>query len=144
MLKTWTSLLALFALLTGCASMSPSARETQAVRIEGTPGMGVIYVIRTNPDLSYVPAQIALDDRLLGTTHAGTYFRVEVPPGRHRISGYGVDGGTITLDVQANRIYFVHQTVAGNWRSPTSLSSFYRLIDEQRARAAMVGASRAG
>ena len=144
MLKTWTTLLVVATLLIGCASMSPSPRDTQAVRIEGTPGVAVIYIVRTNPDLSYVPAQIAINDQLLGTTHAGTYFRVEVPPGRHRIRGYGVDSGTITLDAQADRVYFVHQTVAGSWRSPTSLTSFYRLIDEQRARAAMVGASRAG
>ena len=144
MLKTWIGTLALVSLLAGCASMGPSAQQMQAVRIEGAPGMAVIYIIRTNPDLSYVPAQIAIDDRMLGTTSAGTYFRVEVPAGRHRISGYGVDAGTITIDAQADRIYFVHQTVAGNWRSPTSLSSFYRLIDESRARAAMVGASRAG
>jgi hypothetical protein len=144
MLKNLIGVMGLVAALAGCASMGPSAQETQAVRIEGTPGMAVIYVIRTNPDLSYVPAQIAIDDRLLGTTHAGTYYRIEVPAGRHRITGYGVDGGNITIDAQADRVYFVHQTVAGNWRSPTSLSSFYRLIDESRARAAMVGASRAG
>ena len=143
-MKTWIGTIAVLALLAGCASMGPSAQQTQAVRIEGTPGMAVIYIVRTNPDISYVPAQIALDDRLLGTTYAGTYFRVEVPAGRHRISGYGVDGGHISIDAQADRIYFVHQSVAGNHRSPTSLSSAYRLIDESRARAAMVGASRAG
>ena len=144
MLKTVTHLIALLALLAGCASFEPSARETQAVNIQSTPGMAVIYIMRSNPDLSYVPAQIALDGDLLGTTHAGTYFRVEVPAGRHRISGYGVDGGTIAFDTQAGRVYFVQQHVAGSWRSPTSLSSAYRLIDEAKARAVMVGASRQG
>lgn len=144
MLKNCIGVLSVMALLAGCASMSPSSQELQSVHIEGAPGMAVIYVVRTNPDFSYVPAQIALDDKLLGTTYAGTYMRLVVPPGRHRITGYGVDAGAITLDTQADRIYFVHQTVAGNTRSPTSLSSFYRLIDESKARAAMVGASRAG
>ena len=144
MLKTVTGLLALLALLAGCASLEPSPRDTQAVNIQSTPGMAVIYIMRSNPDLSYVPAQIALNGNLLGVTHAGTYYRVEVPAGRQRLSGYGVDGGNITFDTQAGRVYFVQQHVAGNWRSPTSLSSSYRLIDEAKARAVMVGASRMG
>lgn len=140
MSKTWIAILAVLASLAACAPLPPAAE----VRIEGTPGVAVIYIVRTNPDLSYVPAQISFDDRMLGVTYAGTYFRVEAPAGRHRIAGYGVDGGTINVDVQADRIYFVHQTVASTMRSPTSLSSFYRLIDETRARKAMAGASRAG
>lgn len=141
MFKTSIVLLAAL-LLTACAPL-PRA-DPQSVRIEGTPGMSVIYLVRTNPDLSYVPAQIALDERMLGVTHAGTYFRLEVPAGRHRISGFGVDGGTITFDTQPDRVYFIRQTVAGIGRSPTSLTSFYSLIDEARARSAMAGASRAG
>jgi hypothetical protein len=141
-IKARIALLAALVVIAACAPL-PTA-DPQAVRIEGTPGMSVIYLVRTNPDLSYVPAQIALDDRMLGVTYAGTYFRLEVPAGRHRISGFGVDGGTITIDTQADRIYFIRQTVAGSWRSPTSLSSFYSVIDEARARAAMAGASRAG
>lgn len=144
MLKTWFGLLAFLMVLAGCASPGPSDRDRQAVRIEGTPGMAVIYLVRSNPDLSYVPATVTLDDRVLGTTHAGTYFRVEVPAGRHRLSGFGGDSGGITLNVQAGQIYFVHQTVAGTWRSPSALSSFYRVIDEQRARSMMAGASRLG
>ena len=61
MLKTMTGILAVLALLAGCASLDSSPRDTQAVNIQSTPGMAVIYVIRTNPDLSYVPAQIAID-----------------------------------------------------------------------------------
>src|SRR5688572_13295366 len=120
MLKIWIGALSLLAALTGCESMLPSSQAMQAVRIEGTPGMAVIYIVRPDPDLSVVAAPIALDDRLLGTTYPGTYFRVEVPAGRHRLSGYGVDSGNITLDVQAGQVYFVQQHVAGIRRSPTS------------------------
>jgi len=142
MLKTWTGLLALIALLAGCAPLSP--RDLEAVRIEGTPGKAVIYLVRTNPDLSTVSATVTLNGELLGTTHAGTYFRVEVPAGRHRFSGYASDTGSITVDAQADRVYFIRQTVAGYERSASSLSSFFSMIDEKRARAAMVGADRIG
>ena len=142
MLKTWTGILALIALLAGCAPLSP--RDREAVRIEGTPGKAVIYLVRTNPDLSTVSATVTLNGDLLGTTHAGTYFRVEVPAGRHRFSGYAGDSGSITVDVQSDRIYFIRQTVAGYERSPSSLSSFFSMIDEKRGRAALVGADRIG
>lgn len=139
-----SAVVALLGALAGCASFSPNPEAMQAVNIQGTPGKAVIYVVRGNPDLSIVAAQIALDGELLGTSYAGTYFRVEVPAGRHRLSGYGVDNGNISLDVQADRIYFVQQYVTGIRRSPTSLSSSYKIIDEARARATMVGAARNG
>ena len=143
MLKTWTGVFVLIAALAGCAPMQP-AGNPQSVRIEGTQGMAVIYLIRPMPDLSYVPAQVYVGDRLIGSTHAGTYYRIEVPAGRHRITGFGVDGGNITLDTQANGVYFVQQRVAGFARSPTSYTSSYQIIDEARARAVMANASRSG
>ena len=143
MTKLRVGILALSALVAGCAGYG-SQQSAQAVRIEATPGMGVIYVVRTKPDLSYVPSQVTLDERLIGTTYAGTYYRVEVPAGRHRLSGYGRDNNAITLDVHADRVYFVHQTVAGSWRSPSSLSSFFKQVDEQRGRALLARTLYAG
>lgn len=142
MLKTWIGILAVLASLAACAPFPPAA-ETQAVRIEGTPGMAVIYLVRTRPDVSYLTAQVVVDDKIMGATFAGTYMRIEVPAGRRHISGYGHDNGALTLEVQADRIYFIQHTVSGSWRA-TSPHSFFRVIDEARARAAMVGASRAG
>lgn len=144
MTRTWLSFVVALALLAGCAT-APSTQQMQAVVIEApAPGQAVLYIVRPHPDFTYHPAPIALDGHRLATTYAGTYVRAEVPPGRHRISGYGVDAGDITVDAQPGRIYFIRQSVAGSYRSFDSLSSFYTIIDEQRARAAMVGASRAG
>ena len=142
-MKTWKAIVAVLALLAGCASMGPSAQEAQAVRIEGTPGMAVIYLVRTDPDVSYLTAPVVLDDRMIGSTHAGTYYRLEVPAGRHVLSGYAQDAGSLALDLQANRIYFVQHTVSGSWRA-TSPHSFFRVIDETRGRAAMARAERLG
>lgn len=140
MSKMLTALLLFVATLAGCAPLAPTA---QAVKVEGTPGMAVIYLVRTDPDLSYLTAPVTLDDRLIGSTHAGTYYRLEVPAGRHRLSGYAGDNGALTLDVQADRIYFVQHTVSGSWRV-TSPHSFFRVIDENRGRAALAGAQRLG
>jgi hypothetical protein len=143
MLKTWIGMLSVIALLSGCAQMGPSPAEHQNVRIEGTPGRAVVYIVRTYPDLSYLTTPVVVADRMVGATHAGTYIRVELPPGRHVISGYAQDNGAMTLDMQADRVYFVRQTVSGSWRA-TNPHSFFSVIDEARARAAMARASRIG
>jgi hypothetical protein len=122
MLKIWLGLFAVLAMLAGCTSMSTGHQA-------GGP----------RPDLSYLTATLNLDDQMIGSTHAGTYMRLEVAPGRHRITGYGQDNGAITLDVQADRVYFVRHTVSGSWRA-TNPHSHFSVIDEAQARAAMAGA----
>jgi hypothetical protein len=129
--------------VTACAQLAPTQAEKQAVRIEGTPGVAVVYLVRSNPDVSYLTAPVVVNDRMAGATHAGTYIRLEVPAGRVRISGYAADNGAMAMDVQADRVYFVQHTVVGSWRV-TNPHSFFRVIDEARARSVLAGASRVG
>lgn len=141
MFKSLIGILAAAALLTACAI--PGQPDPQSVRIEGTPGSSVIYVVRSNPDIGPLPSQIVLNERPVGAMYPGTYMRLEVPAGRHRITGYAQDSGSITLQTQADRVYFVQQRVGGDWRA-NSPQSFFSVIDEARARAAMAGAQRMG
>jgi hypothetical protein len=141
MFKTWVRLVSVLALVSGCAQLGPSPAATQAVRIENTPGMAVVYLVRTRPDISYLTAPIVVDDRYVGPTYAGTYMRLEMSPGRHVISGYAQDNGAIALNVQADRVYFVQHSVGGSWRA-VNPHSFFTVIDEPRARAAMANAWR--
>jgi hypothetical protein len=143
MLKTWMTVLAALAMFTGCTNLSTLAPAGSMPRIEGTPGKAVVYLVRTRPDTSYLAAPVELDGRMIGTDYAGTYFRLELTPGRHRLSGYAQDSGAITLDVQADRIYFVQHSVAGSWRA-TNPNSFFTVISERRARAALTGTQSAG
>lgn len=141
MLKRSLGILAILA-LTSCAPFTPTAQQTQAVRIEGTPGMAVIYLVRTMPDISYVTAPVVVGDRMVGATYEGTYLRIELPPGRHKVSGYASDNGSLTVNVERDRVYFIRHTVSAAYRSINPESTF-QMIDEARARAAMVGASSA-
>jgi hypothetical protein len=143
MFKTWIGIIAALTALAACAPMSPAPGAGAAPAIQSSAGKGVIYLVRTRPDTSYLTGAITLDGDMIGATYAGTYMRLEVAPGRHRIGGYGQDTGAITLDVQPDRVYFVQHSVAGSWRAQ-SPHSFFTVIDERRARAAMAGASRAG
>lgn len=100
-------------LLAGCVQLPPSPQDIQAKKFESVPGKAVIYLVRNDPDISRLAAPVKLDDAIMGTSYAGTYFRWEVAPGRHRISGYASDNGEITLATEAGKIYFVHQIVVG-------------------------------
>ena len=136
MIKNVIGMLAVATLVAGCAMPAP-----RSVQIEATPGSAVIYLVRSKPDIGPLPAQVRIGDRLVGTTYPGTYYRVEVPAGRHRLEGTGVDNGAITLDTQTGGIYFVQQRVTGTWRE-YSPHSFFSVIDEARARAVMAYAER--
>lgn len=140
MFKTWIGILAALILTAACAPLH-QPYDTQP--ITKTPGKAVIYVVRSNPDLGPLPAQVTLDGELIGSTHPGTYYRLEVPAGRHRLGGYGQDTGAMTIDVQSDRIYFVQHKVSGTFRSPTP-HSFFSSIDEAQARAAMSRSWKAG
>jgi hypothetical protein len=143
MLRVWMAVLATVALLAGCTAMAP-APQSSAPRAESSPGKAVVYIVRTRPDLSYLAAPLVVDDRMIGASYAGTYFRLELAPGRHRISGYAQDNGAMTVDVQPDRVYFIQHTVSGSWRA-TSPHSFFSVMNEGRARAAMArGAPAAG
>jgi hypothetical protein len=140
MLKTWTGVFAVLLSLAACAPM-PVA-DSRNVRIESTPGMSVIYLVRSERDMSFVGMPVFIDERLVGPTYAGSYYRIELPAGRHRFSGYAHDAGTVTLDTQANGVYFVEHRVRGIYSRQPALDSSYRIVDEARARTVMADAQR--
>ena len=139
MFKNAIGMLAVALLVTACAL--PPQPDPASVRIESTPGSAVIYVVRSRPDLGPVPAQVTVNDQVIGTTYPGVYYRVEVPPGLTRLAGTGVDNGAIKLQTQAGGIYFVQQRVAGTWREPGP-HSFFSMIDERSARVVMAAGER--
>jgi hypothetical protein len=130
----YRSLLLVVMLLAGCVQLPPSPEDLQAKKFEAVPDKAVIYLVRDSPDFSDVQAQIRVGDKLLFKTYPGTYYRWEVPAGKHTITGYGEDIGTITVQVERGRIYFVQQRVTG-LRVP---SSHFELVREPEGRAAVL------
>ena len=133
----------LLALAAACTQMPPSAQDQQAKRVETVAGKAVVFVVRTKPDVSYEPAAVMLDGQLVGTTYAGSSYRLEVAPGPHRLTGYGADTGAINLDVQPDRIYFVQHAVVASRRTPNPMS-FFTLMNDAQGRAALARAQYPG
>ena len=126
-------LLILALAIAACAPLPPSPQDLEAKRFEAVSGKAVIYVVRHYPDISREVATLMLDDRMMGSTYPGTYFRWVVEPGRHVIRGYAADAGGITLDVQPGRIYFIAQSVSEFFNG--FAQSFFRVIPEPYGRA---------
>ncbi len=133
----WTLRIGSLALLAACVQLPLTPDDIQAKRFESAPGEAVLYLVRTNPDLGNLPATVTLNHQMMGASYIGTYFRWELPPGRHRIAGYASDNGDITVDVQTDRMYFVQQVVRGGGRLRTPHLNF-RVIDEHLGRAAVL------
>lgn len=124
-------------LLAGCAQLPPTPQDIQAKKFETVPDKAVIYLVRDHPDFSDRAATIWLGDAAMITTYPGTYFRWEVAPGTHRITGYGADIGTITLHAEASRIYYVQQQLSPFLRYP---QSYFYLVSEPYGRSAVMRA----
>lgn len=129
-------LIALTMALAGCQQLPLTPEDIQARKFEAVPDKAVIYLVRDSPDFSSIQSQISVGDKLLLKTYPGTYYRWEVPPGTHRIAGYAEDSGTISVQVDRGRIYFVQQRVSG-LRVP---SSMFAVVGEPQGRAAVLRA----
>jgi hypothetical protein len=119
-------------LLAGCQQLPLTPQDIQARRFEPVPGQAVIYVVRDYPDFSEIQSTIYLGDKLSLKTYPGTYYRWEVTPGAHRITGHDTDFGTISLVTEPGRIHFVEQQLSYRYDI-----SYFMLVDELGGRAAV-------
>jgi hypothetical protein len=127
-------LIGLILALAGCQQLPLTPEDIQARKFEAVPDKAVIYVVRDNPDFSGIQAQIDLDDSVKLMTYEGTYYRWEVAPGTHRVRGFGGDMGSISVQVERGKIYFVQARVAGRFQAETA----FQLVTEAEGKAAVL------
>lgn len=132
------SLLVLCALglCTACAS-TPFAsldRDAEAKRFEPVTREAVIYIYRPGAALSGPETTLWVDNRLVGSSLPGTYFRVIALPGRNVIDTSPPDTGRIEVTTQGNDVTFVEMRTIGPGGSP---SSRFRRMQPETATAAI-------
>ena len=93
-------------------------------------------LFRSEPDFIDDGAPVTVDGNLQGTTYPGTYLRLELAPGRHRISGFAGDAGWIDVAAAPGEIRFVQQTVIRPFIGPAQ--SHFRLVDPHYGRDAVL------
>ena len=120
------------AALSGCTStpQAPPDRDAEAKRFVAHPAFAAVYVYRPDfpaSDDVWTQTVLWIDDRLIGQTLPGTYYRVDLRPGAHRIRADGPDQGRLTLDTAAGQVYFVRLNVVAG-------SSRFALVDGETGR----------
>lgn len=106
---------AVFVALTGCipltherlVTMSSDKQDARAKLFEPVSNMAAIYIVRDTSDFPHYLLRVTLDGAPVGDTLPGTYFRVLVTPGAHEIGTEGTDHPPITLETEAEGIYFL-------------------------------------
>ncbi len=130
------SIAGLLLALSACAPLPPPPGDAAAKRFEAVPDRAVIYIVRHPLEPEFV-APVMFDDNPIGSTYRGTYIRVVVPGGMHRIAGVGIDSGSINLQVQPGQIYFISQRTFGRDRSLTG--SMFQPVDAESGRSMVLG-----
>lgn len=121
----------LLLLLAACATREPGPEELRSKRFEAIPDKAVVYLYRDRPDFVNNPAGLTLDGQSLGSTYPGTYYRLELAPGRHRIAGFAGDAGVVVFDTQPGKLYFVRHIVSRLLRFD---QSFFHFVSEAQGR----------
>jgi hypothetical protein len=130
--SAWTLLAAAVLVLAGCGGLAPDYQDSEAKEFRPLPDKGVIYLVRGEPLYSDRPVPVWLGNHIRITTYPDTFFRWEVPPGTHRISGHDMDFGNITVAAEPGRVYFVMQQLS--YRHDIS---YFIMIEDVDGRAAV-------
>ena len=103
--------------LGGCASVPEAApaRDAEARQFETRPGAAALYVFRNDfPSTSMLEDSVLyVDNRLIGATLPGTFFRIDLLPGTHELHGYGYDRGSLKVRARDGEVRFVALNVIG-------------------------------
>ena len=106
------SLLIVIFLASCVGARPPSPADIEAKQFRPLPDKAVVYLYRIIPDFSDRPTSFTLDGQFHGSTYPGTYYRLELQPGPHRIGGFASDSGRIDFHTEPGRIYYVRQSVS--------------------------------
>lgn len=109
--------LVLLAALAGCASTPQASpeRDVEAKQFMTHPGTAAVYVYRNDfPTAGGEDSVLYVDNRLIGATLPGTFFRVDLRPGAHFLYGIGNDQGRLKLEIRSTELHFVALNVIGD------------------------------
>jgi hypothetical protein len=124
------------ALAAGCkhGNLSSPEQDAQARLLRPVPEKAVIYLLRDLGDVYVTDVEVGLDDHMMGSTWPNTFFRWEVPPGKHVIVSFTTPPAVLELKTEAGGIYYVWQDINfGRLREPSRLE----IVDAITARLTM-------
>ncbi|MGH8616964.1 MAG: hypothetical protein ACREUW_04685 [Burkholderiales bacterium] len=104
------------ALLAGCASTPEASQEANemAQRFESRKDAAVIFVYRDDRFAPLNQFTGLIDERVFGQILPTTFFKLVEFPGTRRISIQGGTNASVTLQAEANVVYFIHLQANGS------------------------------
>ncbi len=87
------------------------AQKAAALQFTATPGNGVIYIYRKQLVGLLVGLDVVLDGNRVGQTRGLRFYRLQVPPGTHVLSGDGKCPQSLSVDVADGEIAYVEQEI---------------------------------
>jgi len=134
-LLTLVFLTALLA-LASCASTNQLVPfPDQSVEVEN-PELGRIYVMRPSSLGGAISMAVEDDQRLIGHTGPDSYLCWEREPGTATITGRAENVATLSIDVTAGSVTYVHQGMRmGMWKARNVL----KLLDEEKGKKELAG-----
>lgn len=110
-----TLLITALSLVPGCAStpQASAERDAAAKQFVTHPATAAIYVYRYPWSGEDDDTVLYVNNRLIGATLPGGYFRVDTRPGVQIIHGVARDAGRIEFEARAGELHFVSLAVVG-------------------------------
>jgi hypothetical protein len=123
----------LAAFIAGCATgnRAKPAQDAQARLLTPDPEKSVVYLMRDLGDFYITEVKVGVDGKVVGTTSPNTFYRWELPPGKHVIVSYTEPPAVLKLTTEPGGVYYVWQDINfGLLREPSRL----QIVDAITAR----------
>jgi hypothetical protein len=134
-MRTYSVLFAaLFCVACVVTPEAPPARDAEAKRFEPVTRDSVIYIYRA--DIGEATTTLIANDRLVGLSLPGTFFRIIVLAGRTVLETMVPDPGRIEIETRGNDVVFVEMRTSGGSDGPPS--SRFRRMPPEVAKAAIL------
>lgn len=84
-------------------------QKYEALKFQPTPGKGVLYVFRHQAVGLLAGMDLVLDGQFAGQTRGYSFYRLEVEPGKHQLSGDKRCPASLEVEVAADQVVFIEQ-----------------------------------
>ena len=124
-------------LFAGCASvpMDRLEEDSEAKTFATLPEKASLYIYRNEVFGAAIPMTVLLNGRNLGQTASKTYFHLNLLPGTYEIDSAAENTAHLSLELEANKNYFVWQEVKmGLWMARSALHQ----VEEEKGRAGVL------
>jgi hypothetical protein len=98
-------------------------QKHEALKFQPSTGKGVLYVFRHQAVGLLAGMDLVLDGKLMGQTRGYAFYRLEVEPGKHQLSGDKKCPGSLEVEVAVDQVVFIEQELAMG-----ALSTTYRYL----------------